>query len=352
MKILVLGGTGAMGMPLVNILAKQKNDVYVTTRQKLTDTKNIHYIAGNAHCNDFLNSILSVKYDVIVDFMSYSEVEFKERVSLLLNSAERYVFLSSARVFANGDKYITENSPRLLDMCKDKKYLATDEYALDKAREENILSSSQLRNWTIIRPYITYNSERMQLGVLEKEQWLYRALKGKKIVFSKDIAEMTTTLTYGGDVAECIANIILTNSAYGEVLNCVTSETVKWEDVFNIYLNALEKYTGKRPNFFMTDNFEFAEICGNHYQLVYDRLFNRIFDNSKIVSLSGKSDFVSPEKGLDNCISEFVSGKRIFRYINWKLEGAMDKLTGDTENLFKINSFKNKVKYFLYRYIF
>lgn len=66
----------------------------------------------------------------------------------------------------------------------------------------------------------------------------------------------------------------------------------------------------------MTDNFEFTEICGNHYQLVYDRLYNRIFDNSKIVKLSGKSDFTSIEKGLDNCINDFVNGKRNFRYIN------------------------------------
>ena len=40
-----------------------------------------------------------------------------------------------------------------------------------------------------------------QLGVLEKELWLYRALNGRTIVFSKDIAEKSTTLTYGYDVA-------------------------------------------------------------------------------------------------------------------------------------------------------
>lgn len=82
----------------------------------------------------------------------------------------------------------------------------------------------------------------MQLGVLKKEQWLYRGLKRKKIVFSKNIAEMTPTLTYGGDVAECIANVISSNSAYGEALNCVTSKNVKGENVLNIYINALKIY--------------------------------------------------------------------------------------------------------------
>ena len=36
MKILVLGGTGAMGTSLVDLLSKNnENDVIVTTRQKL-----------------------------------------------------------------------------------------------------------------------------------------------------------------------------------------------------------------------------------------------------------------------------------------------------------------------------
>lgn len=54
-------------------------------------------------------------------------------------------------------------------MCRDEDYIKTDEYALQKARQENILLGSKYKNWTIIRPYITYNKERLQLGVLEKK---------------------------------------------------------------------------------------------------------------------------------------------------------------------------------------
>ena len=42
--------------------------------------------------------------------------------------------------------------------------------ALQKAREENLLLKSDSRNWTIIRPYITYYDERLQLGVFEKKR--------------------------------------------------------------------------------------------------------------------------------------------------------------------------------------
>ena len=48
----------------------------------------------------------------------------------------------------------------------------------------------------------------MQLGVLEKEGVFYRALHGRSIVFSRDIADKITTMTWGHDVAEGIAAIV------------------------------------------------------------------------------------------------------------------------------------------------
>ena len=61
--------------------------------------------------------------------------------------------------------------------------------------------SSCLKNWTIIRPYITFSDARLQLSCLEKEYWLKRVLDNKPIVFSKDLANKTTTFTCGNDVA-------------------------------------------------------------------------------------------------------------------------------------------------------
>lgn len=74
-------------------------------------------------------------------------------------------------------------------------YVQSDEYAIAKAKQEDILRNSDFKNWTIVRPYITYSDERLQLGFFEKELWLYRAIKGKTIIFPSDIYEKTTTLT-------------------------------------------------------------------------------------------------------------------------------------------------------------
>lgn len=236
MKILVLGGTGAMGVDLVRTLAERGNDVTVTSRSShQSDFKNVNYVCGNAHDIPFLKTLLSEKYDAVVDFMSYRTEAFEARRDLFLNSTAQLVFLSSSRVYADSKAPITENSPLLLDTTTDEAYLQTGEYALAKARQEKLLRESGKTNWTIVRPYITYSSQRLQLGVFEKELWLYRALRGQTVVFPKDIAGHTTTLTWGKDVACGIAALLGNSEALGKSFHITTSTSIRWDEVLGLY---------------------------------------------------------------------------------------------------------------------
>lgn len=183
MRILLLGRTGTMGSPLVDILSKDsEKEVFVTTRKNHVSNGNVHYLVGNAKDEGFFKSIIVDGYDVIIDFMVDTTEELKNRVSFILDHTNQYIFLSSSRVYANCKDFINENSPRLLDVCDDENYLKTDEYALAKAREEDVLLNSGRNNFTIIRPYITINSYCIKIGVYEKENWLYRALSGRTVV--------------------------------------------------------------------------------------------------------------------------------------------------------------------------
>ena len=164
--------------------------------------------------------------------MVYTTAGFKERVNYLLDATTQYVFLSSARVYADSEQPITETSPRLLDISQDEEFLSTDEYSLSKARQEDILRNSGRNNWTIIRPYITYSENRLQLGVLEKEEWLYRAIHGRTIVFSIDINTKLTTLTYGLDVAKGITAIIGKPNTLGGIFHITLEESITWSENF------------------------------------------------------------------------------------------------------------------------
>ncbi len=139
-----------MGRYVTELLVENGHRVSVTTRNsEHSEKNNIQYLVGDAHDLEFLKPILDKGWDAIVDFMVYNTETFRDRVEILLKSTTQYVFISSARVYADSE-IITENSPRLLDVCKDEEYLSTDEYALTKARQENVLFGSKNNNWTII----------------------------------------------------------------------------------------------------------------------------------------------------------------------------------------------------------
>lgn len=287
------------------------------------------------------------KWDAIVDFMSYSTEEFKSRYQLYLSSTKQYIYLSSSRVYAKSEGQLTENSPRLLDVCKDERYLATDEYALKKARQEDILRKSGYTNWTIIRPYVTFSEQRLQLSPLEKEYWLYRAVHGRTIVFSKDLAERTSTLTYGQDVARGIASLIGKEKAKGNVYHITISETHKWSEILQAYLDAFEKKTGKRPKVFLTEKWE-PFHGGNEPQVTYDRMYDRQFDNSNINDFIDTNTFKPTIPALTACLSDFLDHP-IFKAINWRWEAKKDRLTGEWANISEIQGVRQKIVYTLNR---
>lgn len=351
MKILILGGTGAMGISLVKLLAEKKESVYVTSRvQRNSNYDNVKYIKGNAKDYSFLTELLKVRYDAIIDFMWYATDEFIQRKKLLLESTKQYFYFSSSRVYADSSAPITEQTNRLLDVCEDKVYLKTEEYALEKAKEENIIIKSENRNWTIIRPYITYNRNRLQLGVFEKENWLYRALHGRTIVISKDILSKKTSLTCGEDVAKIIADLIGKKEALGNIFHIVTGQTIKWEEVLELYLQVFEKRVGFRPKVNLLDDSNELQRIWGVYQIKYDRLYNRVFDSSKVDKVCGKQIYIDVKKGLDKSLNDFLDYP-VFGEKNWRFEAWCDRICHERTKLSEIKSKKMKIKYLLWRYI-
>ena len=282
--------------------------------------------------------------------MYYSNEIFSSRSSKLLTSCNHYIFLSSARVYSQVDGKIKETTPRLLDSISDEDFLSTDEYSLTKARQENVLQQSGLKNYTIIRPYITYSDDRLQLGVLEKEEWLYRALRGRAIIFSKEISDKLTTLTYGEDVAKSIAALIRQTKPSGEIYHVTQGQAASWREILEIYLNCIERKCGERPKVIFVEPENFLKIKSAQYQIKYDRLFNREFDNKKIGQFINITSFHDLENGLQACTEKFLENPH-FRNINWIAEARKDRYSGDTTNLNEIPSWKLRVKYLFYRYV-
>lgn len=329
MRVLALGGTGAIGSHLCRLLAGRGCTVVCTTRRGGKASCGVDYVVGDAKDPVFLGGLLEEHWDAIVDFMVWSTAEFRERYRGFLASTGQYVFTSSYRVYADVP-VIREDSPRLLDVVDDDEYLATDEYALCKARCEDILFGSGSSNWTIVRPAVTYDGAngRFQLGVFELGDWIWRAEKGVPVPMPREILRKQATMTSGADVAEMISRLVGNPDARGEAFTASGSDHMAWGDVADVYAAVLPLRVVEcsLP--------AFERQRGSVYQVRYDRMLNRVVDNSKVLAATGidGKNLTPMREGLVRELGAFLETGRKPE-CSFGFQGKMDCLCGGFASL-------------------
>jgi nucleoside-diphosphate-sugar epimerase len=334
-KVLLLGGSGALGSYLIPQLLMMNYNIHVVSLDELkSDNPNLTYEKADVKNDDWLKVALTTKYDAIVDFMIYSTNEFKTRYDFLMNSTDHYVFLSSYRVYADANGPITEDSPRLLDVIKDDSdFLASDDYALAKAHCEDFITSSHYKNWTILRPAITFSSRKYQLITMEANSFINRALENKITVLPEIAMDKQATLTWAGDTGKMISRLILNNKAYGQKYTVATAEHHTWREFADYY----KELIGMK--YITTDTETFLEIFDGgtlwaRWRLMYDRVYDRVCDNSKILRDTGLSqeDLTPIKEALRKELSTLPEDNSWCHYsvasiIYDEINGKMDRYT-------------------------
>lgn len=288
-KILVLGATGAMGQYLVPILAETGYRIDAVSLDDVkSDNSNVNRIKANAKEKDVFRGLLKNGYDGIIDFMIYPTSELAGVLPLVLDHTEHYIYLSSYRIYDNKEHPIRETSPRLIDASDDVLLRNSDDYSIYKARGENILRAQPRRNWTIIRPAITYSLMRYQLVTLEAANTVGRAFAGKAVVLPEQARKVQATMTWAGDVARMIAGLIFNEKALGETFTVATSEHRAWGEIADYYKDIcnLKAVWVDMENYLRILSPD-PYYPGARWQLEYDRLFDRIIDNSRVLAVTG-----------------------------------------------------------------
>ncbi len=291
--VLILGATGAMGQYLVpELLSLGYAVTGVTLDNTVSDDPRLTYVKANVKEPGVLEDLLTHHFDGhthhfdgVVDFMTWQTAEFRKVYPIFLANTDHYIYLSSCRVFADAPP-ITERSPRLLDVSDDQYFLSTEDYALYKAREEDMLRQSGSRNWTIVRPATTFSRGRFQLVTLEAETLLHRMLAGKTVVLPAEAMDKEATLSWGGDVARMLARLLFCPDAYGDDFNVATGEHHTWREIA-AYYNELCPF-----RYIEVPAEDYLDIIAAgadwaKYQLLYARMFTRITDNTKILHITG-----------------------------------------------------------------
>ena len=300
-KILVPGGTGAMGVYLVPELLKMgyEVDVIALDDMESSDPK-LRYIKANAKDKEYIAEMLKNGYDAVVDFMTYWSKEERDTFpKLYLENTKHYIFLSTYRVYANEEHPIKETSPRILDVATDEDILNSGDYCIHKAQSEEFLKASGFTNWTAVRPAITYSKKRFQLVTLEMELVVRRMLEGKTLVLPEPAMDIEATMSWAEDVAKMIAKLLFNPKAMCEIYSVCTSEHHTWREVAEIY----KEIGGLKILTVDTDTFLDILSPGNivaRRQLTLDRYYDRIMDNSKILEVTGmkQSELMPLKDGL------------------------------------------------------
>ncbi|MBR5445243.1 MAG: epimerase [Clostridia bacterium] len=309
-KILVLGGTGAMGVYLVPELRTMGYAVDAVSLDAVESADpELRYIrTKNAKDPVFLAELLKNGYHGIVDFMIYGTEEFRQKHMLFLDNTDHYIYLSSYRIYDNKEHPITETSPRLADASADTEFLATDDYSLHKARGEDTLRASGKTNWTAIRPAITFSRRRFQLVTAEANLVVHRARCGKTLVLPEEAMNVQATMSWAGDVVRMIARLLFNPAAYADIFTVATAEHNPWQTIAEYYreLIGLRYITVPKDDYLSI--IQPNESPGNRvsrWQLDYDRLFDRIIDNRKILTVTGmqQSELTTVYDGLKRELS-------------------------------------------------
>ena len=266
----------------------------VTLEKPVSDHPDLRYITVDASKNENLFPLLQNEYDGIVDFLCYPDPEktFLPRRDKILENTGHYIFLSSYRVYAGKDAVTTEESPRLLEASTDKRFLALqkDEYSLYKALGEDMMRKAQRKNYSIVRPAVTYSKRRFQLVTLEAPELIRRAWAKKTVLLPKEALSVQGTMSWAGDVAKMLARLLFNPVSFGETYTVATAEHHTWGEIADYYGKLIDLHYEAVPKedyiaLFapQDDDWRFRVRA----QLEYDRMFDRVLDNRKILNITG-----------------------------------------------------------------
>lgn len=308
-KILIVGGTGTMGRPLVDQLSNDSsNNLWIVSRHNGKDTANKHILVGNAFDTAFLKEcVLCRRYNVIVDFLWYDEKKFSKSMPLMLRATDQYISLSSAAVYVESGGIIDENTPRDWDLASDKERITCRDYNFVKARLENMLRESGKNNWTIIRPHLTFNSNRIPLCSWEMNIWLQRVLNGLSVAIPMDLMPYKTTLTHGSELAHQICKIMGCDKALGETFQLGSERVYTWKEIVDD-ISGIMKEKGYPLIIYPTDSYTIAKNCPwNANSLIHNRMRDLCFSTEKYHNITGDISESKPAKEyLENCIETAI----------------------------------------------
>lgn len=300
-NVLLIAGGGTLGRYTAAELLRLGYSVdIICLEDYVSENEKLRYYKGFADLEYLENFLKGKHYDGIVNFIHYEDENVYKPIHILLSEkTDHLIFLSSYRVYADKQIPITETAPQLVDVVNDTDFLENEKYAAPKSRAEKfICNESGTKNWTIVRPVISFSDLRLDVVTVSGRIVVDATKEGKTILLPKSAKNLTAGLDWAGNSGKLIANLLFKEKAMGEAFTVSTAQNLTWGEVADIYSEVI----GAKFDWVSTDEYieEYPWLKECLWILKYDRLMDRKIDNSKILEVTGltQNDFSSIKDGL------------------------------------------------------
>lgn len=352
-KILLLGGTGTLSSAVLNQALTKGYSVTIMNRG--SNNRNLPSCVKVVLC-DFKNTtrlndlFANCYYDVIVDFLSRIPADIKNVYSVFGDKCQQYIFISSSCVYCRNNSHI----PIIETTEKPNKRWSYNVEKFECEEALKNLSEKAKSYYTIVRPYITYNEERIPVGISPAYKFhstIIERIKSGKPWFVWDEGTSITTLTYSEDFAFGVVGLFLNDMAKNEDFHITGDYTYSQLEVTRLLfkkLNIPEKIVSIRSEKIVKTLPEYDGL------LFGDRVSDAIFDNSKIKkAVPGLVFKTSLEDGLTKIIDYWNNHMPLYDY---RFEGRIDRMLSfqgiKTSYVHYYKAKKSsRILYLLYKYL-
>ena len=353
-KILLLGGTGTISYTVMLRALEKGFEMSVLNRGKRGKKlpPSVTSIICDLSDGEKLKMVMSNRsFDVIVDFFSRTPSDLERLYPVLSNHCKQYIFISSSCIYrrAKDDFPIVETSP-----APNKDWL----YNVQKYETEQKLiklykNFEQNSCYTIVRPYITYDDERIPFGIAPAYKYhrtILERIKNGKPMFLWDSGDAVVTLTSVKDFSVALVGLFDNPKAKNEAFHITSDFSYSWREI----LELLYKKLNMLPNIIYVPSEKIAKEMPNYRgMLLGDRKLDAIFDNSKIKDAVPELNFsVSLNDGLDGIMSYYsnlVSYDYDYMY-DAQVDRMLSKMGVKTNYIQYQGSAGKRLEYMLFRY--
>lgn len=311
-QVLLIAGGGTLGTHTARELLRLGHKVDILCLEdRVSGREGLVYHKGYA-TEENLKALFAKKhYDGVVNFVHYVDMDgYRPIHRLLMENTDHLIFLSSYRVYADEQHPVTETAPHLLDVSEDGDFVAREDYAIGKARGERFLrAESAGEQWTIVRPVISFSWRRFDLVTHGFHYPIECAKSGKPILLPESARHLRAGLDWAGNSGKLIANLLFKKEAIGEAYTISSAQNLTWQQVAELY----EKLLGAKTEYISDEEYGkiFHPTPESGWRYWYDRMFDRVMDNTKVLTATGlkKEDFLSIEEGMKIELALYEAGK-------------------------------------------